>query len=230
LFNNGDHIFSNISVVDAVIHLAYRNGFQHTNESHIEDLPKHYSLLKAAIDNNCKSITIMGSMHEVGYIEGEINENTECKPLSLYGICKNSLREMITLYANENNVSLKWLRGFYIVGDDVNSKSVFSKILLADQKGEKFFPFTDGKNKYDFLDISDAAKYIALCATQSKVDGIINICSGHPVSIKEKAEEFIKNNKLKIKLQYGVYPSRMYDSPIVYGNTNKLNMIIDNNF
>ena len=31
----------------------------------------------------------MGSMHEIGYWEGAIDENTPCNPMSMYGIAKD---------------------------------------------------------------------------------------------------------------------------------------------
>lgn len=33
-------------------------------------------------------------MHEIGFFEGPINENTPCNPITPYGIGKNALREL----------------------------------------------------------------------------------------------------------------------------------------
>ena len=40
-----------------------------------------------------KKVTIMGSMHEIGFWEGAIKEDTPCNPLSLYGVSKNALKD-----------------------------------------------------------------------------------------------------------------------------------------
>ena len=45
-----------------------------------------YKMIKGGI----KQVAVMGSMHEVGFFEGSINENTPCNPQSLYGISKNA--------------------------------------------------------------------------------------------------------------------------------------------
>ena len=67
---------------------------------------------------------------------------------------------------------------------------------------------------------------ISKAALQTKVTGIINCCSGKPVSLKEKVESFLKENNLKIKLEYGVFPDRSYDSPAIWGNNDTISKIM----
>ena len=67
----------------------------------------------------------MGTVHEIGYYEGDVNANTPCNPLSMYGIAKNALRQAMLMYCEDKNVSLKWLRAYYITGDDQNNKSIY---------------------------------------------------------------------------------------------------------
>lgn len=212
--------------IDCCIHLAWQDGFNHNANSHIENLFKHYNFITRIIEAGCQNITVMGSMHEVGYHEGMVNEFTPCNPLSPYGISKNSLRQLIQAYINDKNISFKWLRAFYITGDDTNNKSIFSKIIQFENEQKTTFPFTDGKNKHDFIDIKDLAKQIAFAAIQNKTSGIINVCSGTATSLKDKVEEFIHTKKFKIRPEYGVFPTRKYDSPIIYGDNTKINEIM----
>lgn len=213
---------------DVCIHLAWRDGFVHSSINHINDLPKHYHFLTRLIDDGLKHLVVMGSMHEVGYYEGAIDENTPCNPKSLYGISKNALREMMETYCENKNVVLQWLRGFYIYGTDLFGNSIFVKIKQADMEGKKLFPFTTGKNKFDFISVDDLCTKIALTATQTAVDGIINICSGKPVSLGEQIEYYIKSNDLKIKLDYGKFKERPTESPCIYGDNSKVEQIIAN--
>ena len=69
---------------DILLHLAWRDGFVHYSEAHLLDLPKHYNFLKDMTDTEIKTIAVMGSMHEVGFFEGSIDENTPCRPESFY--------------------------------------------------------------------------------------------------------------------------------------------------
>ena len=213
---------------DAAIHLAWKDGFNHYASSHIDNMINHFYFLKNLIDANVKSVSVMGTVHEIGYHEGKISENTPCNPLSYYGISKNTLRQLVMTYASDKNVSIKWLRAFYITGDDKHNHSVFTKIIEAEEKAQTEFPFTKGTNQFDFIDINELANQIAAASVQNETDGIINVCSGEPVSLKDKVEEFVKNNKLNIKLKYGVFPQRKYDSPIVYGDNYKILKILEN--
>lgn len=69
----------------------------------------------------------MGSMHEVGYWEGAIDENTPCNPLSQYGIAKNALRQSLMLTVAGTPCALHWLRAYYITGDDRAQQQHFLK-------------------------------------------------------------------------------------------------------
>ena len=213
--------------VGTCIHLAWRNGFVHNSITHLEDISLHYKFLKKIHEFGIKNINVIGTMHEIGYWEGEVDNNTSTNPISFYGIAKNSLRQSLKiLEESDKELLIKWLRVFYIQGDDRNNNSIFSKILQKEEEGAKTFPFTTGKNKYDFINIEILAEMISKAALQTDITGIINCCSGKAVSLKEKVESFLKENNLKIKLEYGIFPDRVYDSPAIWGNNNIISEIL----
>ena len=211
---------------DAVLHLAWRDGFVHYSDRHIEDLPKHYEFIKSMAESGCKHIAVMGSMHEIGFYEGSINENTPCNPITPYGIAKNALRELTEMICKQNNIVFQWMRGFYIVGNTEYGYSIFSKITEAVKKGQKDFPFTLGQNQYDFIDYDEFCLQVAATINQQREQGIINICSGKPEKIADRVERFIKENKYDIKLKYGAFPDRPYDSKAVWGDNRKIEKIL----
>lgn len=228
IFSGDEDIYEQLGKPDVCIHLAWRNGFVHNSETHILDLPGHYMFLKHMIEGGLQHLVVMGSMHEVGYWEGAIDENTPTNPMSLYAIAKNSLRQMIDIVAKEHGTTFQWTRGFYIIGDDLRSNSIFSKIVQAANAGKTTFPFTTGKNLYDFIQVDELARQISLVALQDKVSGIINCCTGKPVSLAEEVENFIEDHGYNIKLEYGVFPEREYDSPGIWGDPSKINEIMKN--
>ena len=113
------------------------------------------------------------------------------------------------------------------MGDDAFGSSIFSKLLSAAAEGRRTFPFTSGKNRYDFISVQDLADQIAAVVCQEDVDGIINACSGRPVTLAERVEQYIKDNDLDITLEYGAFPDRPYDSPGVWGDVSKITRILD---
>jgi dTDP-6-deoxy-L-talose 4-dehydrogenase (NAD+) len=151
-----------------------------------------------------------------------ITEDTPCNPTSLYGIAKDALRRSLINFSADKLTTLLWLRGYYIIGDDYANHSVFTKILNAAREGKSTFPLNSGQNQYDFMDIREFAAQIAAAISQSDVDGIIECCSGTPVSLSTRLEQFVKDNGIDMKFEYGTYPDRPYDSPIVYGDATKI--------
>ena len=187
---------------DVVLHLAWRDGFVHYSDAHINDLPKHYSFIKSFAESDVKKIAVMGSMHEIGFFEGSIKEETPCNPITPYGISKNALRELTKMLCVKNNKMFQWLRGYYIVGNSEYGCSIFSKITAAEKEGKEEFPFTMGLNQFDFIDYEEFGEQVARAIGQDSVLGIINICSGHPEKLADRVERFIKENGYKIKLKY----------------------------
>lgn len=212
---------------DVLLHLAWRDGFIHYSDAHINELPNHYNFLKKIVDSDIQMITAMGTMHEIGFFEGSINEWTPCNPVTPYGISKNALRELLCTLCKEKNKKFQWLRGFYIVGNSQYGSSIFSKITAAEKKGMVDFPFTLGQNQFDFIDYELFCEQVARCVEQSEILGIINICSGHPEKLSDRVERFIVENGYKIKLKYGAFPDRPYDSKAVWGDGKKIEMVMN---
>ena len=176
-----------------------------------------------------KKIVALGSMHEIGFWEGRIKEDTPCNPMSLYGISKNALRESLDLLCKQNNTLFQWIRGYYIVGNSEKGASIFSKITSAEKEGKSEFPFTTGKNQYDFIDYDEFCNQIANVTINNEVLGIINCCSGKPETLSSRVERFIKDNNYNIKLNYGAFPDRPYDSLAVWGDNSKIQKILNQN-
>lgn len=226
IFSGDEQIFEKVGKPDACIHLAWRNGFVHNATTHMDDLSNHVTFCRNMMRGGLKSLAVMGTMHEVGYWEGAIDENTPCNPLSQYGIAKNALRQSLILESKGSECKLKWLRAYYITGDDLRGNSVFAKITQAALDGKKEFPFTSGKNQYDFVDVNELARMIAEASLQNSINGIINVCTGKPMTLAQRVEAFIQEHSFDIKLNYGAFPDRPYDSPGVWGDATRINEIL----
>lgn len=222
-----EDVYSFLGTPDVCLHMAWRNGFVHNAPTQMGDLSAHYRFLTGLIDGGLPQLAVMGTMHEVGYWNGAIDEHTPCNPISLYGIAKDALRRSMIQYTQQKGCILQWLRCYYVVGDDKKNHSIFCKLLEAAEEGKRTFPFTSGKNKYDFITVDDLAQMIAAVIMQRNITGIINCCTGKPVSLGERVEQFIKECNLRIELEYGAFPERPYDSPCVYGDTSKISQIIN---
>jgi dTDP-6-deoxy-L-talose 4-dehydrogenase (NAD+) len=211
--------------VAAVIHLAWQDGFVHNAPSHMKNLSAHFRFLEKATEQGVPRIAALGTMHEVGYWEGAITADSPTNPLTLYGIAKDALRRACT-QALAPKTELAWLRAYYILGDDRRNRSIFAKLLEAADRGEREFPFTSGKTLYDFIDVGELGRQIAVAATTTGVTGVINVASGRPESLASRVERFIADERLDITLQYGAFPDRPYDSPGIWGDAERITTLM----
>ena len=229
IFSGDADIYEQLGKPDVVLHMAWRDGFKHNSQAHVDDLASHYHFISHLLEGGLPQIAVMGSMHEVGYWEGAINADTPCHPASLYGVAKNALRDLTAIRASQTGSLMQWIRGYYIVGDDKFGNSIFGKLLQADEEGKTSFPITMGKNLYDFISVDGLAQQIAVIVTQTEHTGIINACSGQPMSLADRVEAYIKENNLSLTLEYGAFPDRPYDSPGVWGDPTIINQIMAKN-
>lgn len=226
IFSENKDIYRELGAPDVLIHLAWIDGFVHDSDSHMKNLSKHITFLNDYIDGGGKSVAVAGTFREPGYWHGMVEDDTPCNPLSQYEVAKNALRQSMLL--QKRSYTLYWFRPFSVFGDDVYSGSVFAKVLSAAKNGVKRFPFTSGKYRYDFVSVFDVAKMMVAAIEQTKVTGIINLCTGKSTPLGKQMEEYIKNNSLDITLEYGAFPDRPYDSPEIYGDASKINSILSN--
>lgn len=214
-----------VTDVAAVIHLAWQDGFVHNAPSHMTNLSAHYRFLVGLADAGVARIAALGTMHEVGFWEGAVTSDTPTNPASLYGIAKDALRRA-TFLSIGDRAEYVWLRAYYILGDDRRNSSIFAKLLDAADRGDTEFPFTTGKTLYDFIDVAELGRQIAVAATASGVTGVLNTCTGEPESLASRVERFIAENELGLTLQYGAFPDRPYDSSGTWGDATAIKTLM----
>lgn len=218
-------IYDKLGKPDILIHLAWESGFSHNESSHFNNIVKHINFIENMLKGGLKQLVVSGTMHEIGYFVGEVDETTPTNPQNLYGIAKNFLRQTTEILCKNYSATYQWLRIFYIYGDDINNNSIFTKILRADQDRKKSFDLNSGELLYDFIRIENLVNQMRFVIEQNTVNGIINCCTGNPISLKTMVNNFLIENNLSIKIEYDKFPIRPYDSRAIWGSNKKINLI-----
>lgn len=227
-FQNPQEFMDLFGIPDICIYLAWQDGFAHNSDAHMNDLPYHWNFIKQMLDSGIRHLAVAGSFREYGAFCGAAKENSVIEPDNYYTLAKDTLHKAIEIYIHNSKekICFQWLRPFSVYGYDKNNHSVFSKMLQWESEGRTTFPCTDGTERYDYIHIDELVRQIEAIVAQTKVDGVINCCTGHSTSLKEQIEEFICENHLKIRPVYGGFPKRSYDSDEIYGDRTKLNEIL----
>lgn len=215
---------------DALIHLAWDKLNEYKNEEHQSlILQNHKSFLTNLIDNGLKDLTVVGTCYEYGIQEGVLKETMVSKPVLPYPEGKNLLREFLEEKQKEKHFNLKWPRIFYVFGEVKGRKNLYTHLMAAIHNKEESFNMSGGEQVRDFLSPDEIAKRVVKIALQNKVTGVINCCSGKPVKLKEFVTDFLKANNYRIKLNLGVYPYPDYEPMETWGDTEKLNRVLEQN-
>ena len=91
-------------------------------------------------------------------------------------------------------------------GEGQNPNSILSQLEKALIENSGVFNMSAGDQQRDYLPVEKVAEYIVKIAVQKETEGIINCCSGVPITINELVESFLKEKNQSIKLNKGFYP------------------------
>lgn len=213
---------------EAVIHLSWEGLPNYKESFHIEkNLPNNFYFLNNLIKSGLINLTVTGTCLEYGMLTGCLVESVSVEPQVPYSIAKNMLRKQLEQLYDQFDFKLKWLRLFYTYGEGQNDKSIFSQLDRAIKNKDKFFNMSPGDQLRDYLPVDKFAEIIVKTALQKETTGIINCCSGKPVSIKQMVENYLAANNLSIELNTGYYPYNDYEPLEFWGSTEKLKKIIE---
>lgn len=212
---------------ELLIHLAWQGLPNYFKLYHFEqNVPINYRFIKNMVVNGLKDLSVIGTCLEYGLIEGCLSEDIQTNPITSYGLAKDTLRKYIEHLNKLWSFKFRWIRLFYMYGEGQNPKSIIPQLDTALKNKEHIFNMSGGKQLRDYLPVEKVAEYIIKISLQDKTLGIVNCCSGKPISIKELVETYIKNKNGKIRLNLGYYPYPDYVPMRFWGDNSKLASII----
>lgn len=223
----GDALYEEAGKPDICLHLAWRDGFVHNSLLHLEDYYDHFTFIRNLVDHGTTQVAVAGSFREYGNAVGMTDIDSFVKPDSYYALSKMMLKRSLEIYFDGKDVCFQWFRPFTVYGDETRNHSILSKILQWEKEGKETFPFTDGSEQYDYIEINELARQIAAIVSQKEVSGVIDCCTGKPTRLGDMVESFLKENGLKIRPEYGAFPPRKYDTSVIYGDNRKIMQIME---
>lgn len=219
--NQNEEILKTIASSDKLIHLAWSGLPNYKDLIHFEEnLMSQYYFLKSLVNLGLKDITVTGTCLEYGMRQGALSAEMPSDPQNPYALAKDTLRKFLQELQKKEIYQLKWLRLFYMYGEGQSEKSILSQLKEAINNGDKIFNMSAGEQLRDYLHVNEAVEQIVDAALNNQKNGIYNICSGKPVSIKKLVNDYLNREHKMISLNLGYYPYPDYEPMAFWGKKN----------
>lgn len=208
---------------DALVHLAWPGLPDYRAYFHIaRNLPADLAFLEAAVRAGVPQVLVAGTCLEYGLQCGPLPEEAETRPTTAYGFAKDALRKALQLLQQTRPFGLQWVRLFYLYGEGQNSGSLLAQLDRAIDEGRAVFDMSVGDQLRDYLPVGEAAEAFARLVDSPECRGVVNCCSGKPVSVREMAELRCRQRHSGIRLNRGHYPYPDYEPMAFWGVPAKL--------
>ncbi|MCX7132358.1 NAD(P)-dependent oxidoreductase [Aeromonas sp.] len=221
LFSENENWWAQIcSGIDVIIHVAWyaEPGKYLQSTKNVDCLVGSMNMAKGAVKAGVKHIVGIGTCFEYELKNGVLSVDTPLNPLTPYAAAKAALYFGLLHWLPAENITFSWCRPFYLYGEGEDEHRLVSYIRKQLEKGEPV-ELTSGKQIRDFMDVREAAKKIAAIVITRK-EGVFNICSGNPITIRQLAEQIADEYGGRALLHFGVRPDNIIDPPIVVGVVN----------
>jgi dTDP-6-deoxy-L-talose 4-dehydrogenase (NAD+) len=226
--SDGD-LFARFGRPDLLVHLAWEGLPRYRERFHFEsNLPRHYAFIKNLVEHGLADVTVAGTCFEYGMAEGCLAENLPSHPDNAYALAKDTLRKFLLELRRAFPFSLKWPRLFYLYGPGQSPRTLLAQLDHALDTDQPVFNMSGGEQVRDYLPVEAVAARLARIACQRAVDGVINCCSGQPITVKDLVLEHLARRNRTIKLNLGFYPYPDVEPMRFWGSTAKYDSIPPN--
>jgi dTDP-6-deoxy-L-talose 4-dehydrogenase (NAD+) len=113
-------------------------------------------------------------------------------------------------------------------GKGQNPRSLLAQLDASIDGGVDVFNMSGGEQLRDYLPVEEVAAHLVALAGHPTFDGIVNVCSGSPVSVRRLVEDRVAGRGAAIRLNLGYYPYPDYEPMAFWGDAGKLSrMMVD---
>ena len=223
-----DGAYARLGAPDVLVHLAWGGLPNYRSETHLQhELPRQVAFLEACAREGLPRLVVAGTCLEYGMQSGCLHEDLATAPTTAYGEAKDRLRRHLQHSEAFAGLGLTWLRLFYLYGPGQAASSLYAQLRKAVESGAGAFAMSPGDQQRDFLPVEAAAALIAGFALRDSAAGVVNLCSGKPVTVLEMVQQRLHEWGATLRLDTGAYPYPDYEPMAFWGSTSKLDLLLE---
>lgn len=204
--------------VDTVIHSAWyaEPGQYLQSDKNLDCLIGTMNLAKGASKAGVKRFGGIGTCFEYKMSPNKpLSIHDPLGPSSPYAGAKAATFIALSQYFSKRRISFVWFRLFYLYGDHEDSRKLGAYLHKQLSLGQPV-KLTNGNQVRDFMDVSEAAQDIVRISLGSH-EGVANICSGIPITVREFSEKIADQYGRRDLLNFGGKESNSEDPVHVVG-------------
>jgi nucleoside-diphosphate-sugar epimerase len=194
---------------DVVCHAAWAGVFNadHKAASQRRNIERTALLASAAAEAGTRIFVGLGSQAEYGPINRRAQEDDREAPTTEYGLAKCAARAAAQSVCEDKGLRFVWLRIFSLYGPGDREGWLLPTLIRELSQGRSP-PLTEGRQAWDFLFISDAARAVMDVAECHKAEGVFNLGSGEAPPLREIVERLRDLLAADVELRFGDIPYR----------------------
>ncbi|MGA2439930.1 MAG: NAD(P)-dependent oxidoreductase [Tepidisphaeraceae bacterium] len=172
-----------------LVHLAWyaEHGKFWNSPLNLDWLKASEKLFRSFAAHGGKRAVFAGTCAEYDWTHFHLREDaTPSNPATLYGICKNNLRQKVDAIARQSQLSVAWGRIFFLYGPGEDARRFIPSVLNPLLKKRRAV-VRNGSHVRDFLHVRDVGRAFA-AILHSPVEGIINVASGEGAKLGDVAK------------------------------------------
>ena len=207
-----------------LLHLAWytAHGDFWTSVENVSWVQASLDLMRQFITCGGRRMVCAGTCAEYEWSGNTCTERTTpTRPATLYGACKNSLREITERYVALHGISAAWGRLFFLYGPHESQNRFLPSLILPLVRGE-YSDCRCGDHVRDFLHVVDAADAFG-ALLDSDVQGPVNIASGDPLKLSTLAHRIATIAGRTELLRTGARPGSSDNPLVLTADTKRLN-------
>ena len=184
-FKEVENLFSKYNNFDVCLYLASNTSIPYSIDNPIDDLETNtLGLLNFLKFFKGKKFIYVNSATVYEGNEGEVDVNTNIRPLIPYSISKLGCENYIKLYAN--NFDYVIVRSFGVYGPYESERKIFTRMIKEfSRKKKRFKIYGDGENLINCMYIKDFVNGIFKIIESKKVNLTVDFYNGKSYSINE---------------------------------------------
>jgi dTDP-6-deoxy-L-talose 4-dehydrogenase (NAD+) len=212
--------------IDALVHLAWPGLPNYRDLFHFEhNLMADYGFIKRVVQAGVSQVMVTGTCFEYGMQSGPLSEDVLAQPTNPYGLAKHTLRLFLEALQVQHPFVLQWARLFYLHGAGQNPNSLLASLERAMDAGAATFDMSAGDQLRDYLSIETAAGYLVDVLQRPQFSGVVNCCSGKPVSVRALVEARVRERNATIALNLGHYGYASHEPMAFWGAAERLQQL-----